>query len=95
MLSLGSLAFLLIQRSDALFESQEWLIDLRSLSLTIFVIALAVLGSLGSSKIDKQEFTTIFDPLFLNFDLSDSMTSTRSIISLGSMRCSHLISLVN
>jgi len=96
MLSLGSLTtFLLVQGSNTLFESQERLVDFRSFSLTILVVTLAVLSSLGSCKIDQKELTAFAYSLLLNLYLSDSMTSTRGIICFCSMSSSHLVSLVN
>lgn len=95
MLTLGSLAFLLIERSNALLQGKKRLVDLGTLSLSVFVVALAVLGSLRTCKINEKELTTIFDTLFLDLDLSNGMTSTGCIVGFGCMSCSHLISLLN
>jgi hypothetical protein len=94
-LTLGSLAFLLIERSNALLQGKKRLVDLGTLSLSVFVVALAVLGSLRTCKINEKELTTIFDTLFLDLDLSNGMTSTGCIVGFGCMSCSHLISLLN
>lgn len=48
-LTLGSLASLLIKSSDALLEAKQRLVDISSFGLSLLIVALTVLGSLTSS----------------------------------------------
>ena len=93
MLALVTLSFLRIKCSNALFETQEGLVDFSSFGLPLFIITLTILCPLTTSKIDKKKFTALFYSFLLYFDLSDGMTSTRSIISFCCMSRSHLVSL--
>ena len=95
MLALISLSFLLIKCTHTFFKSKQRLIDFSPLCLSILVVTHAILSSLTTSQINKQQLSTLLNTLFLNLNLSNSMTSTRCIISLGSMRRSHLIALLN
>ena len=94
-LSLVGLSALLIQSSHALLEAKERLVDLCSLGLSVFVVTLAVLGTLTTCEVYEQELTALLDCLLLYFDLGDRVTSTRSIVGLGRMRGPHLVSLLN
>ena len=51
-LALGSLALLAIQRTQAFFQSQQALVNFRSLLLSVFIVTLAVLSSLTASQVD-------------------------------------------
>ena len=95
MLALCRLPLLLVEGPDALLESQERLVDLRSLSLPILVIALTVLSPFRSCEVYKEELTASFHSLLLDLDLGNGMTSTGGVISLGCMSRSHLITLVD
>ena len=95
MLALCRLPLLLVEGPDTLLESQERLVDLRSLSLPILVIALTVLSPFRSCEVYKEELTASFHSLLLDLDLGNGMTSTGGVISLGCMSSSHLITLVD
>ena len=75
-LTLRSLTFLRIKGSNTLFQPKEGLIDLSSLDLSVFVVALALLSSLTTSQINEQELSALLYSLLLNLDLSDGMTPT-------------------
>jgi len=95
MLPLRRLSPLLIECPHTFLQTQQRLVDLRTLSLSVLIITHAILSPLTSSQIDEQEFAAIVDPLLLNLDLSDGMTATRRIVGLGRMRRTHLIALLD
>jgi len=95
MLALGTLCFLGIKSSHALFESKQGLVDLCTLGLSLFVVALAVLGSLTSSQINKKQLSTLSHSFLLDFDLSDSVRPTGSVISLRGMSGPDRVSLLD
>lgn len=70
----------MIQGTHTFFQAWERLIDLGTLSLSVFVIALAILRSLTASQVDKQELVPVLVSLLLDFDLCDGMTSARCVI---------------
>jgi hypothetical protein len=52
MLTLGSLALLLVEGPHALFQRKKALVDLSALLLPLLIVALAILGSLAPGKVD-------------------------------------------
>ena len=94
MLTLRGLVTLLIKSTNSLLLAEEGLIDLSTLSLSVLVVALTFLGSLTTSQVDQKKLAALVYSLFLNFDLRNSMTSTRRIVGLRRMCCSHLITLL-
>ena len=95
MLPLRCLTFLLVKGSDALFEAKEGLVDFGSFSLSVLIVALAILGPFTSCQINKQQLTAWLHSFLLNLDLSNRMTPTGRIIRLGGMSCPHSIALFN
>lgn len=95
MLALGTLCFLGIKSSHALFESKQGLVDLCTLRLSLFVVALAVLGSLTSSQINKKQLSTLSHSFLLDFDLGDSVRPTGSVICLRGMSGPDRVSLLD
>lgn len=93
MLTLRGLATLLIKSTNALLQAKQGLVDLSSFSLSVLVVALTVLCSFTSGQVDEKKFAAMVDSLLLNFDLCDGVTSAGSVVSLRSMRCSHLVAL--
>jgi len=94
-LSLRSLTLLPIEGSYALLETKQRLVDLSTLGLTVLVVALAVLGTLTTSQIYEQEFSTLSHALLLDLDLSNGVTPTGCIVGLGGMRGPHRITLLD
>ena len=52
-LALRALALLRVKCSDAFLEAEKGLVDLSTLGLSIPVVALAVLGSFGTGKVNE------------------------------------------
>lgn len=75
MLPLCRLALLRVDRSDALFETEKRLVDVRTLSLAVFVIRYAVRSALTARQVDEEKLTAIFDSFFLDLDLADRMAA--------------------
>ena len=95
MLSLRSLAFLRINSSHALFQSKEGLINFSALNSSFFIVFFTISSSLTSCKINEEKFTALLDTFFLDFDLTNSMTSAWSLIWTSCMGSSHKIALVD
>ena len=95
MLSLAALRLRRVQSAYALLQAKQRLIDLGSLDLTVLVVALAVLGTFGASQVNEQQFTARIDALLLDFNLSDGVTAGRSVVGLGGVRCTHLVTLLD
>ena len=93
MLTLRALRLLSVESADALLKTKQRLVDLSTFSLSLLVVALAILCTLRTSQVDQQQLTALGDSLLLNLDLSDRVTSTRSVVSFSCMRSSHLITL--
>ena len=74
-LTLGSLGLCSIKSPDTFLETKQRLVNFGSLDLSLFVVGLAILGSFGTSEIDKKKLTTGVYTLLLDFNLSDSMRS--------------------
>ena len=95
MLALTPLTLVRVDSANALFQTEETLVDLGALRLAIFIILFAVGGALTASQVDQQKSTALFDTLFLNFDLANGMRSRTSVITLGRMRGAQLVTLVD
>jgi hypothetical protein len=54
MLALAGLSLLLIECPYALLQCQKTLVNLSALLLSLFIVALAILGSLTPGKIDQK-----------------------------------------
>lgn len=94
-LSLAALRLRRVQCADALLQTEQGLVNLGSLDLTVLVVALAVLGTLGAGQVNEQQFTARIDTLLLDFNLSDGVTAGRSVVGLGGVRCTHLVTLLD
>lgn len=94
-LALCRLTFLSVDGSDALLQSEERLVDLCALLLSILRVIYAVWCTFATCQIHKKKLAALFDSFFLNLDLADSMTATRSVVRLRRVRRPHSVPLVN
>jgi len=53
--------------------------------LSVFIVRLAVLGSLTSRQVNQQELTCRLSPFFMHFDLADGVAATWSVVGFSGM----------